>query len=201
MSTDKIKELLEKADATAGPPRFGPVSGTAIARRVYRRQLVHIGIPTAVAALLSIGVAIWRMGVTTHPPEQQTQIASLAKQVEQLQAQTDATLKLVQDVLARDRQQQRLAALEAELAGIADPVEEMKQQADKTAFTLVYQADRLYRELNLIDSAVEAYKQIIQLYPDNRWADVARERLAQIEAHRFNKHQQQGAKPCELTKV
>ena len=48
---------------------------------------------------------------------------------------------------------------------------------DKTAFLLIYQADRLYKELNQTESAVAAYKEIIQLFPTNRWADVARERL------------------------
>jgi len=207
VSTDRIEELLKRADATAGRPQFGPVTGIVIAHRVRRRRVILIGVPAAAAAVLLIGLAIWRIGSSTLEPqpqeqhEQQQQIASLAKQIEQLQAQTDATLQLVQDVLAREKQDKNLADLEAELASIRDPIEEMKQQADKTAFTLVYQADRLYRELNLTESAVQTYETVIQLYPENRWADVARQRLAEIKPRQFNKHQQQGDKPCEPTKV
>lgn len=204
MSTNRIEEILREADATAGPPQFGPVNSAIIARRVRRRRVIVIGVPAAAAAVLLIGLAIWRIGPSTlepQPQEQQQQITSLAKQIEQLQAQTDATLQLVQDVLAREKQDKNLADLEAELASIRDPIEEMKRQADKTAFTLVYQADRLYKELNLTESAVQTYETVIQLYPENRWADVARQRLAEIKPRQFNKHQQQGDKPCEPTKV
>ncbi|MEN6335821.1 MAG: hypothetical protein ABFE01_16330, partial [Phycisphaerales bacterium] len=56
---------------------------------------------------------------------------------------------------------------------------------DKTVFSLIYQADRLYKELNQTESAVAAYKEIIQLFPTNRWAAVARERLTEIDKHKF----------------
>jgi outer membrane protein assembly factor BamD (BamD/ComL family) len=95
-------------------------------------------------------------------------------------------LKLVQNVLAQEREQRRLDALEAELASIRDPMEEIKRQADKAAFTLVYQADRFYRELNQTDSAVESYEQVIRLFPESRWADEARKRLAEIRTLRTN---------------
>ena len=55
---------------------------------------------------------------------------------------------------------------------------------DKAAFVLIYQADRLYKELNRTESAVAAYKEIIQLFPTNRWAEVARERLAEIDKYK-----------------
>jgi TolA-binding protein len=133
---------------------------------------------------------------TAPAPEQRQQIASLEEQVERLQAQTDATLRLIQDVLAKERQNQRLAALEAELARIPDPMVELEKQTDKTAFTLLYQADQLYRELNQTESAVEAYEQVIQLFPQNRWADVARERLAGIKKQRINKSKTEGDSRC-----
>jgi outer membrane protein assembly factor BamD (BamD/ComL family) len=63
---------------------------------------------------------------------------------------------------------------------------------DKTAFILVYQADKLYKELNRTESAVRAYKEVIQLFPKNRWADVARERLLEIEKHRSNQIDSRG---------
>jgi hypothetical protein len=122
----------------------------------------------------------------------------LEEQVKQLQARTDATLKLVQEVLERDRQDRRLAALETELASIPDPLQEIDRQVDKTAFILIYQADKLYKELNQTESAVAAYKEVIQLFPTNRWAAVARERLSQIEQPRINKSDgQKGEAKCE----
>ena len=98
-----------------------------------------------------------------------------------MQVTTDAALKLIHEVIEDERKQRRLDELQAQLAGIPDPREEIPKQIDKTAFTLVYQADRLYYELNRTDSAAEAYKQVIMFFPKNRWADVARERLEDIE--------------------
>jgi TolA-binding protein len=106
---------------------------------------------------------------------------SIESQIKQLQARTDAALNLIEEVLAEERRQRRLDELQAQLASIADPLEEAQKHLDKTAFILVYQADRMYRELNQTDSAVEAYNRVIELFPQNRWATVARQRLSEIE--------------------
>jgi TolA-binding protein len=149
-----------------------------------------VAAPMAVAAMVLVGAALGAICVRAEKPEPR-RIASLEEQVKQLQAQNDATLKLVQEVLEKDRQDRRLASLNAELASIPDPMREIDRQVDKTAFILVYQADKLYKELNQTDSAVRAYKEVIQLFPTNQWADVARERLSQIEQRRINKSDKQ----------
>ena len=82
-----------------------------------------------------------------------------------------------------------------------DPLEEVQQQVDKTAFILVYQADRLYRELNQTESAVETYKRVIQLFPENQWAKVARERLAQIKENQSGKTDLKGDSKWKLQNV
>ncbi len=105
----------------------------------------------------------------------------LETQIKQLQARTDAALSLIQEVLEDEQRQHRLDELKAQLASIPDPLEEIRNQVDKTAFFLVYQADRLYKELNQTESAVENYNRVIELFPENRWAKVARQRLSEIE--------------------
>jgi tetratricopeptide (TPR) repeat protein len=199
MNAERIRNLLEDVDRAAGPPRYGPVRARDIRRRYHRRRRIAIAVPAFVAAVLLFGVALWQLHPQgeEHATGQQDRIASLEDRIDQLQAQTDATLRLVQDVLAKERQEQRLEALQAELASIPDPAERLEQQADKTAFTLVYQADRLYRELNQTESAVEAYEQVIRLFPENRWADVARERLSEIRSYRINKSLMEGESPCK----
>lgn len=198
MSEDRIRELLQNADRAAGPPEFGRISAANLRQRSRRRRLVWLGTPTAAAAVLLFGFSVWRL--CSEPgrsvPQQPDRIASLEERVGQLQAQTDAALKLVHEVLAQERQQQRLAALEAELASIPDPTEEIERQVDKTAFVLVYEADKLYRELNQTESAVEAYEQVIRLFPQNQWANVARERLAEIKKLRINKSKTEGDSKC-----
>jgi len=199
VNEEQIKNLLEDADRAAGPPQYGPIRAGEIRWRLRRRRSIAIAAPAAAAAVLLCGVALWNRRPHPQEPaaEPQERIASLEEQVRQLQAQTATTMRLVQEVLAKERQERRLAALQAELASIPDPAQELQRQAEKTAFRLVYQADRMIREMNQTESAVETYEQVIRLFPQNRWADVARERLAQIRNQRFNKSTMEGESPCE----
>ena len=198
MSEERIRELLQDADRAAGSPLFGQIKATDLRQRLRRRRLVRLGMPATAAAVLLLGLGTWTLhsrpeAPASPPPDK---IASLEEQVRQLRAQTDAALQLVHEVLAQERQQQRLAALEAELASISDPREEIERQVDKTAFVLVYEADQLYRELNETESAVEAYEQVIRLFPQNRWANVARQRLAEIRKVKINKSETEGDSKC-----
>ncbi len=196
MNEEQIKELLTQADKVAGMPTFGPLTAARMRRHVHQRHLVRIAVPTAAAATIAIAAVLGTLSLPMRKSQPQPErIASLEEQVRQLQAQTQTTLKLVQDVLEKDRQQRRLASLEAELASIPDPMQEIDRQVDKTAFILVYQADKLYKELNQTESAVQAYQEVIQLFPTNQWAQVARERLSQIEQRRLNKSDGQKGEP------
>jgi tetratricopeptide (TPR) repeat protein len=194
VNEERIEQLFAKADEAAGEPTFRCITTAGIRRQVHRRRLVRVAAPTCIAAVVAIA-ATW-LAISMHTARPQPQrIVSLEEQVKQLQARTDATLKLVQEVLERDRQDRRLAALETELASIPDPVQEIDRQVDKTAFILVYQADKLYKELNQTESAVAAYKEVIQLFPTNRWATVARERLSRIEQRQINKSDNEKGEP------
>jgi tetratricopeptide (TPR) repeat protein len=193
MTEDKLGKLLQEADRTAGPPAEVHVSLGMLRRRANRRTLVSIVSPIAAAAVLLVAVGLWH--TTTRTSERNTgqeEVAALEAQVKQLQARTDAALNLIQQVLEEERRQQRLDELEAQLASIPDPLEEMQKQVDKTAFILVYQADRLYRELNQTDSAIENYNRVIELFPENRWAKVARQRLDEIENRNSDKSDSKG---------
>ncbi len=193
MTEDRLGKLLQEADQTARPPAQVRVNLGGIRRRANRRRFVNIISPVAAAAALMVGLSIWSVALrTTQTTAEQDRIASLENQVKQLQARADATMNLIQQVLEDERRQQRLDELEAQLAGIPDPLEEVQKQVDKTAFILVYQADRLYRELDQTDSAIENYNRVIELFPENRWADVARQRLMEIENNKSDKTDSKG---------
>ena len=193
MSDDPLTKLLLQADRTAGRPTHIRVDVSDIHHQANRRRVIQIVGPVATAAVLMVALGIFSIiqRVPRMTPEQK-QIASLENQVKQLQARTDAAMSLIREVLEQERRQQRLDELEAELASIPDPLEEMQKQVDKTAFILVYQADRLYRELNQTDSAVEAYNRVIRLFPKNQWAQVARQRLEEIENKKSNQTDSKG---------
>ena len=191
MNTDRLDKLLKQADQTAGVPRSVSVDTSTVRRLAQRKQALRITIPIAAAAVLILAAAIWGLSVRAQTQRQQ-QLALLQAQIAQLSTRTDATLHLVNEVLEQERRRSELDALEASLAEIPDPQEELRIQVDKAAFVLVYQADRTYRELNNADSAIESYKRVVQYFPESRWAEVARKRLAEIENRRINKSDSEG---------
>ncbi|UCG57813.1 MAG: hypothetical protein JSU70_23475, partial [Phycisphaerales bacterium] len=181
MTEDKIRDLLKRADETAGQPVMFPVSASAIRRRAFRRRVTGYATCTATAAALLYVFAVGDFStLVIERPTSQEQFASLQNQIEQLQASTDAALKLVHDVLESEREQRRLDQLHVQLASISDPREQIQKEVDRTAFILVYQADRLHRELGQRDAAVETYNRVIKLFPETQWAQVARQRLSDI---------------------
>ncbi len=186
MSKNKIEELLREADRLAGRHARFRVEPSEIRRRAKCRRIVHIAGPVAAAAVVLIAVGIWRQADNvSKQTNEQKKIIAIEDKVRQLQASTDAAVALIHEVLEAERRQQRLEELEAELASIPDPLEEIEKQVDKTAFILVYQADRLYRELNETQSAIETYKRVIKLFPKNQGATIARERLSEIEGRKI----------------
>lgn len=193
MREDEIKKLLQRADKTAGGPAPVHLNLSAVRRRANRRKIMTLFAPIAAAAVLMVAVGILVLNFrNTGPTQEQKKIAALENQVKQLQARTDAAFNFIQQVLDEERRQNRLDKLEAQLASIPDPLEEVQKQVDKTAFILVYQADRMYRELNQTDSAIENYKRVIKLFPENRWAKVARQRLEEIENKKSDKSNSKG---------
>lgn len=193
MNEEEIKNLLQQADNSADKPARVNVNISVIRRRAGHRHIIKAVLPPSIAAVLIIAFGIRHI---TQKPEIQNngaeKIASIETRLEKLQASTDNAIKLIHEVLEQERKQNQLNELNAKLASIPDPLEEIQKQVDKTAFILVYQADQLYRELNETDSAVETYKRVIKLFPDNQWATVARERLAEIKSKKPNKTELKG---------
>jgi hypothetical protein len=183
MTEDKIENLLRTADQMAGPAK--PVSANLAAtvrRRARHRHIRNIITPIAVAAGILIGVGLWSLFTTLDErTDERQRITSLETQLAQLQARTDATLKFIHEVLKNERQQRKLAELQAKLANIRDPLEEVQEQVEKTAFILVYQADRMYQQRNQKDRAVQTYNRVIERFPRTRSAQTAKQRLSEIQ--------------------
>jgi Tfp pilus assembly protein PilN len=131
MTEDKIKNLLYEADQTAGGPEPVSVDLSAVRRRANRRQTVNLAARIAAAAVVVIALGIW--GYTAKKAWDQQRIVALEMQIKQLKAQTDATLNFIREVLDEERKQRRLNELQAQLASIPDPLEEIRKQVDKTA--------------------------------------------------------------------
>jgi len=184
MTEDKIKNLLQKADQMAGRPTHVSIDLSAVRRRANRRNVANLAVRIAAAAVVLFALGIW--SYTAKKARDQQKIVALEMQIEQLRAQTDATLNLIREVLDEERKQRRLDELRAQLASYPDPLEEIQKQVDKTAFILIYQANRMYRELDQKDSAIQAYNRVIELFPQSRWAEEARQRLSEIQNNQLN---------------
>jgi len=184
--TDNVENLLRKADHAAGSPVQPSVNISVIRSRANRRHFINLAAPLAAVAVIIAALGI--LAVTTKTTEiknEQDRMVALEAQIKQLQVRTDATLELIYKVLEEERTQHKLDELQAELASIPDPIDEVNKEVDKAAFILVYQADCLYRELKQTESAVEAYNRVIELFPENQWAKVARQRLEEIQDRRI----------------
>ena len=194
MHEDKLKNLLFKADHDAGEPFPVKVDISAIRKQAKHRQIYRIVYPAAAAAIVILSIGIWSLsGSKTEPAKKPILLANdFETKIKQLQASTDETIQLIQEISKQEQRQKKLSELEAELASIPDPIEQINEQLDRTAFILVYSADKMYKELNLTDSAVETYKRVIKLFPDNQWAQVARERLDEIKNRRNNNDSSKG---------
>jgi TolA-binding protein len=206
MTDDKIKRMLQEADRLAGAVRVGDDIAIKVRLRAKYRHVRNIS-GAAVAAMVLISFGLWTAMVgqerdggvkVADAAAEQVRIAKLEKQVDQLQAKNDAMLDLVNEVIERDRRDRRLAKLHAELASIPDPIKEIEKNVDKTAFILIYQADRMYNELNQKESAVKAYQQVIELFPNNQWAEQARKRLSEIKENRLMKKGDLSCRPENL---
>jgi len=194
MAEDKIRNLLQKADEMAGEPVGIPAGLAAVVRQRarHRRFVNSAGLITA-AAVLVIAAGLWYSTTrTARTRPEQKRIAALEGQIQELQARTDATLNLIREVLEDERHQSRLDGLEAELASIRDPLEEVRRQVDRTAFILIYEADQMYRDRSQRGAAIQAYKRVIGLFPENRWAEEARQKLSEIEKRKTRKLDSKG---------
>ncbi len=193
MNDEKIKNMLQQTDRLAGAPAAVKVNLTDIRRRAKHRRILSFAGPAAAAAAIIIAVILWQ-GTSKQtkvlPMEQPPQIASDDTQIQKFQESTDNAIKIIQDILEQEQIQQKLDELNDQLAAIPDPLEKIQQEVDRTAFILVYSADRMYKELNLTDSAVETYKRVIELFPENQWAKVAQERLDKIQTNKSDNRSQ-----------
>ncbi len=191
MSDERLQQLLRKTDEAFGGPPAGPADlGARVRRRAQRQHTFRVasGAAACTAVLvagLTAWVGGWGMGGPAEPPTpgpdapQMVSIAELQARIEQLSEEVRAGCDALAEVLRREESERQLAALQDQTE--ADPLREVNEQVDRAALTMVYQADRMYRELNLRESAVASYEQTIKLFPQTHWAQVARNRLAELK--------------------
>jgi hypothetical protein len=185
MATDRWHDLLRQADDDAGPPPTLPANLAACAvRRLAARRRRIIVLTSAAAALLVVALLplVHLAGRGPTPPDTAHPAPTIAPRgadLSALTAEADSRRAVARQVTELCRQDDRIAALQAEIAQ-PDPVERARAEVDQTALVLVRQGDRLQRDLGLAAPAADSYRQAIRLFPASSWAAEAREKLAQM---------------------
>ncbi len=199
MNEEKLKNLLHQIDRTAGPPPVPADLARRVRPKAARQKRWAIVIPSAAAALLVLAATMFILSkneqpaarpipniekpslMAENPSVSPTEIARLQKEIDQLKAEADARMKIVRELIALEKKRKTLDELEQKLASMKDPVEEMRQQVEKAAFILVYQADRKLSEYNLRNSALADYHQAVEFFPNTQAAQKARLKIAELE--------------------
>lgn len=198
MPSDRIEELLQQTDDRAGAPRLA----ANLAERTYRayahRRRITVGLSTAAGLILVAGIVYMTRGIvfrgdSTESRQKvvverngsremvQREIEQLRAEVAQLRSEAEFRTVILAEVLRVQKQQAKIRALERQVRSQTDPLAEVNRLVERAALVTVYQADRKYNELDLKESAIADYRQVIKLYPETRWAERARRRLAEIE--------------------
>jgi len=196
MAEDTLINMLRKADELAGPPTDVLVRASDLRRRVHRRRLTTATISLAGVIVVLFTTGTWRRGGQAERPLETLSITALQAQMKALQAKTEAALNLISEVLEQDRISRQMAQHQTELAGMMDGMERARQQVDKTAFILLYQADQLYLHLNQANDAAQKYQQVIRLFPQSRSAQIAQQRLNEIKDKTDKQSKAKGDEKC-----
>jgi hypothetical protein len=194
MRDDRIRNLLQQVDRITGPPGLVTDLSKRV-HRIHRRRRVTAAALSVTAGIILVTGLIFVArhfmsessapvppgGIVQHTTDTQTQIDQLRAEIAQLRAEADAREQIIRGILEYQQQQARWAAAERQFATQPDPLEEIIRQRERAALIILYHADRKYNEPNLRESALTDYHQLIQLFPDTRWAEAARKRLAEIQ--------------------
>jgi len=190
MNEDQLIELLRNPDAAHPPPNCRDDLTQRVRAAAHRQRIVRLT-GGAVAAVLIIGIGAYLVTAGTRPhannlaqsaaPSKESSIAEAAE-IAELRAEL-AQLRADIDEAAREIRHLNDARLEASRAVLEPtPAARLAVEFDKTAFIMLDQGDRLYRTYGLVDQAIQAYCRTIKLFPESRWADVARDRLNEIKS-------------------
>ena len=109
------------------------------------------------------------------------EIARLKAEIAALNAQADQARRFVELYRTAEARREMLAAGEPALdEPLLPPAVIAQLEIDRAAAITVISADAQASEFNRLDDAAESYRSVLRHFPDSRWANVARDRLAQV---------------------
>lgn len=178
---DPILDLIRQADEATDPCET-LIDVEQIYRRDRRIRRIYRGLVAGIMILFVLSVFLMA------PKEQRSRSISLEVQtLAQLEARAEGLLAKAEFALGMDAEVQeqlgkmaRISELETQMKRIQDPLRRVQTEVSRTAEAMVVCADR-YRSIpGLKREAIKEYKRVLDLFPGNSWADVARKRLLEL---------------------
>lgn len=185
---DRLRRGLSRLADGAGP---GPTP-EAVSRRLRRPTLLRRAGAGGALALAAVAMLLFSMP-RPQPADEPKQAAAdraalradaaLRAEIARLEARADARIAEARHLLVIAAAHRRRDECLRQLARL-DTAERIARQAEETAFIIVYDADLLREQPGRIQSAVAGYREAVRLFPQTKWAEVARKKLAQIDRPR-----------------
>ena len=190
-----LADLLHEADEAAPPPPTPVRLAEAVRARsrtvAFRRRVVAV----AALPLVAIAPAAWLIrGAPPAPGDHAASRASLPTTIpappangfplpaEAAALKAEASLRLaVADALRLRDERRRRPARSFDARPPMNLVDSIESEREKAALTLLDHADRLRRDLKQADAALAAYRRTIELFPETRWAAVAKQRIEDLK--------------------
>ena len=183
--SDPLQRLLEQADAALAPTRGETPRPEAIVcsvqRRLKRRRRWRRGSSVAVIALATLGLgALFWSGANRSPASSQEQLDQLVAERDQIRSEIEASHRRIESLHRIELLEQQLQEIRIEFT-LNSPQQRFQRELDQTARIILNQADRKHRDLGLSASAADDYQSIIDIFPDTPWAQLAHNRIADIQ--------------------
>lgn len=194
MPKKPLEKWLRLADEAAGsppPPAGNLAEGVRRLAAQRRRRAVLGGLGLAAAACVA-AVALLRTPAEGPRPApapvaevpktpSDAEVARLRQELAQVRNEADSRLRVARAVMQMERQSQLSAEIQRAAPAWLDPLEPIRREVDKAARTMLCQADRMAGDPARQPAAAEKYREVSQLFPQSLWAEVARQKLLQME--------------------
>lgn len=194
MPKEPLEKWLRLADEAAGspPPLAGHMAeGVRRLAARRRRRAVLGGLGLAAAACVAAVALMWPPAEGPQPAPgpvaevakapSDAEVTRLRQELAQVRSEADSRLRVARAMMQMERQSQLSGEIQRATSAWSDPLEPIRREVDKAARTMLCQADRMAGDLAQQPAAAEKYREVSQLFPQSLWADVARQKLSQME--------------------
>lgn len=178
MNDDPLVAILRAADERLAPPPPSSDLASAVRSKARSMRAVRTGSTVLAVALLALVALPF---IHSGPPRgvQSPRPVTADVPLAALQQEADLRLAVSKALVARERDRELRRSKGGRYFSPADVVQ---HESDRAALTLIDHGDRLRRELMQPDAAIRAYRRTIELFPDTRWASIARRRIDDLKA-------------------